>query len=74
MTNDRFIFPINLRNVHWAAGMVDLKSKRITIYDSMPSKDKHAMLRKKLLRVLCCLQHASDVTLAPSILNMKQPP
>lgn len=73
VSNARFFFPINLNNQHWAAGVVDLKTKTITIYDSSSAKEKHATRREKLLQVLCCLRHTSYVILAPSTLNMKLP-
>ena len=47
----RFVFPINLDNIHWAAGVVDLKTKTITIYDSMAAKDIHASRIEKLFQV-----------------------
>jgi hypothetical protein len=32
---DMFIFPINVQGLHWTAGVVDLRKKRIEYYDSM---------------------------------------
>lgn len=32
---DMFVFPINVQGLHWTAGVVDLKKKRIEYYDSM---------------------------------------
>jgi Ulp1 family protease len=32
---DMFVFPINVQGLHWTAGVVDLRKKRIEYYDSM---------------------------------------
>ena len=53
----RFFFPINLedkdgKGVHWVAGVVDIKSKKIFIFDSL-SGNKYAELGALILQVMC---------------------
>jgi hypothetical protein len=50
VTLSRFFFPINLNDAHWVAGLVDIKAKKIYIFDSM-SGNSHSRLREQLLQV-----------------------
>ena len=34
---DLFIFPINLRNIHWSCGCIDFKNSLIMYFDSIPT-------------------------------------
>ncbi|RSH89458.1 Smt3-specific protease [Saitozyma podzolica] len=50
---DMFVFPINVQGLHWTAGVVDLRKKRIEYYDSMGDfggiKDRYFDVVRKYL-------------------------
>jgi Ulp1 family protease len=51
VTLARFFFPMNLNDAHWVAGLVNLRLKHISIFDSMPG-NSHSKHRQLLLQVI----------------------
>ena len=51
VTLARLFFPINLKDTHWVAGLVNFRLKHISIFDSTPGKS-HSAHHQLLLQVI----------------------